>query len=101
MIDWTYPTLNLLDMICYNSVPVSIIGEDDKFKLNIHDVNSYEKKGYIITQDINTILYDSAIGPLLKYINVYVLVNGSYKKVSFYDYLEDKDILKYIKKPNN
>ena len=98
IIDWTYSTLNLLDSICYNAVPVNIVEETEGYKLNIHDIDKKEKKGYIITRDINTILYDSQILPILKYINVFVLVNGSYKKIPLQDYLEKNNILKYIKK---
>ena len=100
MIDWTYSTLNLVDSLCYNSIPVNIIRDDDRYKLNIHELDSKEQKGYIITREFDTILYNSAILPILKYINVFELVNGSYKKISIHEYLEEKNILKYIKKPN-
>lgn len=101
MIDWTYPTFKIYNELCFNSVPVNIIEKDGKFELNIHKLDTKEKRGYVITRDINTLFYNKSIEPLLKYINVYVYIKGNYTKISLIDYLEQKDILKYIKKPKN
>ena len=101
MIDWTFDTLSLFNNICYNSIPVSITDDDDKYKLNIHNIAKEERKGYIITRDMYTLLYIDAIKPILKYINVYVYSKGNYAKIPFEDYLKDINILKYVKIPIN
>jgi len=83
----------------YKSTPVNIIEDDGKCSLTIHDVDSREKKGYIINNpNLKNIFCDGAIEPLLNYINVYQLVDGYYKKIPLSDYLNKVNIIKYINK---
>lgn len=83
------------DLCNFKSIPVNIIREDDDYFLTIHDVDRREKKGYIITNDnLKNILCDSAIEPLLNYINVFELVDGKYKKIPIIEYINKTNTIK-------
>ena len=94
------------DLCNLRSIPVNIIRDDDDYELTIHDVDRREKKGYIITNNnLKNILCDSAIEPLLNYINVYELSNGKYKKIPIVEYVNKTNTIKLNfyknKKPSN
>ena len=58
------------------------------------------KKGFIIeNENIDTLLHNSFIEPLFKYINIYELVDGVYKKTSLQEYVKNNRY--YVKTPNN
>lgn len=87
-----------LDMLALNSTPIFIKNNVNGFKISFNEDN-YNSKGYIINSiHLNTLLRNNSIEPLIKYINIYELENGIYKKQNLEDYLKDKKILKYIKK---
>jgi len=87
-----------LDMLSLNSTPVYIENTIDGFKLSTKE-NNYNSKGYIINSiHLNTLLRNNSIEPLIRYINIYELDNGVYKKQNLEEYLREKKILKYIKK---
>jgi len=87
-----------LDMLALDSTPIFIKNNDDSFDISIKEDN-YNSKGYIInTIHLNTLLRNNSIDPLIKYINIYELDNGVYKKQNLEEYLKEKKILKYIKK---
>ncbi len=103
----TVNTLNsdsyrLLYNLCSNTIPYYISSEDNY----LYEVSNIRKNGtakiYVILDDaLKTIISNKNIDILLKYINVYSYKNGKYTKTSIEDYLENKNILKYIKKPSN
>ena len=98
--DIDYKSYNLLEQLCFNSIQV-YYGSDynDKYEVQLKKDNEYQKKGYLITRsNLNSIFYNSSLTSLFKYINVFVLVDGYYTKISIEEYLKDKNILKYIKK---
>ena len=98
--DIDYKSYNLLEQLCFNSIQV-YYGSDynDKYEVKLKKDNEYQKKGYLITRsNLNSIFYNSSLTSLFKYINVFVLVDGYYTKISIEEYLKDKNILKYIKK---
>ena len=98
--DIDYKSYNLLEQLCFNSIQV-YYGSDynDKYEVKLKKDNEYQKKGYLITKsNLNSIFYNSSLTSLFKYINVFVLVDGYYNKISIEEYLKDKNILKYIKK---
>ena len=98
--DIDYKSYNLLEQLCFNSIQV-YYGSDynDKYEVKLKKNNEYQKKGYLITRsNLNSIFYNSSLTSLFKYINVFVLVDGYYNKISIEEYLKDKNILKYIKK---
>ena len=98
--DIDYKSYNLLEQLCFNSIQV-YYGSDynDKYEVKLKKNNEYQKKGYLITRsNLNSIFYNSSLTSLFKYINVFVLVDGYYTKISIEEYLKDKNILKYIKK---
>lgn len=87
-----------LDMLSLNSTPIYIKNTVNGYNLSLYEDN-YIDKGYIINSIyLNNLLKNNSIEPLIKYINVYELKNGTYKKQNLEDYLRDKKILKYIKK---
>lgn len=87
-----------LDMLGLNSTPIYIKNNDDSYEISVSEDN-YNSKGYIINSiHLNTILRNNSIEPLIKYINIYEMDNGIYKKQNLEDYLREKKILKYIKK---
>lgn len=90
----------LLYNLCSNTIPY-YISSDDNY---LYEVNNIRKSGtakiYVMLDDALKIIISSKnIEVLLKYINVYSYKNGKYTKISVEDYLEYKNILKYIKKP--
>lgn len=92
----------LLYNLCSNTIPY-YISSDDNY---LYEVSNIRKNGtakiYVILDDaLKTIISNKNIDVLLKYINVYSYKNGKFTKTSIEDYLENKNILKYIKKPNN
>jgi hypothetical protein len=87
-----------LDMLTTNSTSIYIKNKDEGYKISIKEDN-YNSKGYIINSiHLNTLLRNNSIEPLIKFINIYELDNGIYKKQNLEDYLKDKRILKYLKK---
>ncbi len=88
----------VLSEIGINSTSVGIDECDGKYNLDSVNVENHSKKGYIINNDHN-IIYRSGMEQLIKYINVYELINGEYyKKIPFNEYKEE--VMKYIKKPS-
>lgn len=87
--------------VCDRSIPINITLLDDEFyKLSL-DKGISSKKVYMITEfDIKNIMCDTRILPLLKYLNVFELDNGTYKKTNLEEYMKRENILKYIKKPS-
>ena len=58
------------------------------------------KKAFIMEDEsIDSLLHNSLITPLFKYINIYELVDGVYKKTSLQEYVKNNRY--YVKKPNN
>jgi len=87
-----------LDMLALDSTPVFIKNNGNSFDISIKEDN-YNSKGYIInTIHLNTLLRNNSIEPLIKYINIYELDNGVYKKQNLEEYLKEKKILKYTRK---
>jgi len=87
-----------LDVLSSNSIPVYIENLSIGYKLSTSQ-DFYNSKGYIINSFyFDSLLKGSAINPLIKFINVYELENGIYKKTSLEDYLNDAKTLKYTKK---
>lgn len=95
-------SLRALFELCNSSIPVySTLLEDDSYNLSLKGIDKSSKKGYMIVDfNIQTLMLDSLLVPLLRYINVYELENDSYKKTNIEDYMKERDILKYIKRPN-
>lgn len=88
----------VLSEIGINSTSVGIDECDGKYNLDSVNVENHPKKGYIINNDHN-IMYRSGMEQLIKYINVYELIDGKYyKKIPFDEY--KKEVMKYIKKPS-
>ncbi len=99
--DMNFRTRALLDQLLRDSTKIAIREENDKYSLDSKSIDQHEKKGYIINNiKLLSIFYNYNVEPLLKYINVFELVDGYYKKIPMVDYLKRKDILKYIKKPS-
>jgi len=89
---------NCLDRLSLNSTPVFIENKPNGYNISMKE-NNYNSKGYIINSIyLNNLLKNNAIEPLIKYINIYELEDGIYKKQSLEEYLKDKKILKYTKK---
>jgi len=87
-----------LDMLALDSTPIYIENKLGGYKISLKEEN-YNSKGYIINSiHLNSLLRNNSIEPLIKYINIYELDNGDYKKQNLEEYLKDKKILKYIKK---
>lgn len=95
-------TFRILYSLCNNSVPY-YISSIDNYNYSISNIKEDgSAKIYVILDDIlKTSIFNKNVEELLKYINVYELSDGKYIKKSIEDYLENKDILKYIKKVNN
>ena len=88
-----------LDILSYNSTPIFISESINGYKLNTRDNKDYIKKGYIINSlYLERFLNNDALKPLIKYINVYELVDGIYKKIPLEKHLNDIKILKCTKK---
>ena len=91
----------LLYSLCSNTIPYYISTEDNY----TYEISNISKSGsakiYVMLDDIlKTILSSKNIDVLLKYINVYSYKNGRYIKTPIEEYLENKNILKYVKKRN-
>lgn len=94
-------SLRALYELCNSSRPIYITEKDNFYNITFNKVDRYSKKGYMIVDfNIQNIMCDSLLLPLLKYINIYILENDSYEKINIEDYMKEKDILKYIKKPS-
>ena len=95
-------SLRALYEICNSSIPIFITEKDNMYNISLSKVDRSSKKGYMIVDfNIQNLMCDSLLFPLLKYINIYILENGSYEKINIEDYMKERDILKYIKKPIN
>lgn len=101
VIDLNNSSLRALYEICNNSIPVSISENDyDTYDLYLNKIDRRNKKAYMIVDfNIHNLMCDSLLTPILKYINIYELKDGHYTKTNIEDYMKEKDILKYIKKP--
>lgn len=94
-------SLRTLYEICNSSIPIFITENDNMYNISLNKVDRSSKKGYMIVDfNIQNLMCDSLLLPLLKYINIYYLENNSYEKINIEDYMREKDILKYIKKPS-
>ena len=94
-------SLRALYELCNSSIPIYITEKDNFYNITFNKVDRCSKKGYMIVDfNIQNIMCDSLLLPLLKYINIYILENDSYEKINIEDYMKEKDILKYIKKPS-
>ena len=92
-------TYSFLYRVCFESKPIYIKEDDEDFKIYSNRVNN-SKKAYILeNQNLSTLMYDSSIKPLFKYINIYELDNGVYKKTPIQEYI-NLNILEYTKKPS-
>lgn len=100
--DLNNSSLRSLYEICNSSIPINISeNEDSTYDIYLHRGDKKNKKAYrIVNFDIQNLICDSLLVPLLKYIYVYELKDGHYIKIHIEDYMKDKDILKYIKKPS-
>lgn len=99
--DLNNSSLRALYEICNNSIPINITEKEyEGYDITLHKSSRISKKGYFIVNfNIHNLMCDSLLFPLLKYINVYELKDGTYSKTTIEDYMKEKDILKYIKKP--
>ena len=94
-------SLRALYELCNSSMPIFITENNNLYDITFNKVDRSSKKGYMIVDfNIQNLMCDSLLLPLLKYINIYILENGSYEKINIEDYMKEKDILKYIKKPS-
>ena len=94
-------SLRALYELCNSSIPIYITEKDNFYNITFNKVDRCSKNGYMIVDfNIQNIMCDSLLLPLLKYINIYILENDSYEKINIEDYMKEKDILKYIKKPS-
>ena len=100
--DLSNDSFRFLYKICNNSLPIYIDEVlYDKYEIYVNKGNKKTKKAYLITDyNVKNLICDSSILPFLKYIYVYELKNGTYVKTNIEDYMKEKDILKYIKKPS-
>lgn len=100
--DLNNSSLRALYEMCNSSIPISISeNEDDTYDLYLHKIDRRNKKAYMIVNfDIQNLMCDSLLIPILRYIHVYSLKNGHYEKTNIEDYMKERDILKYIKKPS-
>lgn len=88
-----------LDILSQNATPVYIENTLNGYNISTNENTDYNKKGYIInTLYLNNLLNNEALKPLIKYINIYELIDGEYKKISLEKHLDDIKILKYTKK---
>ena len=81
-----------------DSKPLYINEKDGNITIN-NKRDEYSKKVYILKDEtIDSIIYNSNIRSLFKYINILEYKNGAYKNTSLESYIKEK---KYIKKPSN
>lgn len=93
-------TYSFLYRVCFDSKPIYIKEKDEDYVIYSHIVNN-SKKAYILeNNNLSSLIYDSAIKPLFKYINIYELVDGVYKRIPLQEYINE-NILEYTKKPSN
>lgn len=95
-------SLRALYELCNSSIPIySTMLDGYSYNLSLKSIDKSSKKGYMIIDfNIQTLMLDSLLMPLLKYINIYEANNGVYRKINIEDYMKEIDILKYIKKPS-
>lgn len=100
--DFNSNCMKIFYNICNRSIPISIDEIDyDKYALIIDKLDKNKKKAYLIKDfNLNHVIYDNSIVTLLKYINVFEYQDGYYKKINIEEYLKEKNIIKYIKKPS-
>lgn len=99
--DFNFNSMRIFYDICNRSIPVSIENIDyEKYEL-INKLDKNKKKVYLIKDfNINNIIYDNSILPLLKYMYVLEYEKDGYKKINLEEYMKRENILKYIKKPS-
>ena len=74
--------------------------ENGKYNVSSKRTNAFQKKAYlIVNSSLNNYLYNKNIQDLLPFINVFTYEDINYTKTNLKDYLQEKNILKYIKKP--
>ena len=99
--DMTNETIRCLYQFCNKSIPVNIIEEDESYFIDSKKRKNYSKKGYMyIGTNLHSILYNSNVELLLKYINIYTLSDNKFRKINIEEYMKKNNILKYIKKPS-
>lgn len=100
--DLNNATLRYLYALCNSALQVNISEkEDGTYSITNYKIDKRKKKAYIILEpSFKNYLYDSSLVPLLKYINIYELNKENYEKINIEEYMKDKNILKYIKKPS-
>lgn len=101
--DMSNETFRCLYELYNNSIPVYMKENDDKIvvDISIEESKDHQRKGYIFFgTNMNTLIYNKAIEPLLKYINIYHLKDDIYKITNIEEYMKKNNILKYIKKPS-
>lgn len=92
-------TYNLLYEICSNTIPYYISIRDNVCEIKNRRKDNY-KKIYVIMGNIFKMLITGRdIEPIIKYINVYEYNNGKYNIIPIVEYMKEKNILKYVKKP--
>lgn len=92
-------TYNLLYEICSNTIPYYISIKDNVCEIKNCGKDNY-KKIYVIMGNIFKMLITGRdIEPIIKYINVYEYNNGKYNIIPIVEYMKEKNILKYVKKP--
>lgn len=92
-------TYNLLYEICSNTIPYYISIRDNVCEIKNRRKDNY-KKIYVIMGNIFKMLITGRdIKPIIKYINVYEYNNGKYNIIPIVEYMKEKNILKYVKKP--
>ena len=100
--DFNSSSISFIYDVSNKSIPINVLElEDGLFELSLEKKDVRSKKVYMIKDfDIKNIMCDSRIIPILKYLNVFEIENGKYKKINIEDYMKREDILKYIKKPS-
>lgn len=97
-----YVSFNILRDLSIDSVQVYYEKDDENGKYNVSSkrTNAFQKKAYlIVNSSLNNYLYNKNIQDLLPFINVFTYEDINYTKTNLKDYLQEKNILKYIKKP--
>ena len=86
--------------VFFNSKPVYIKDEEYKSIITTKRTPNYKKAYIIKDENIDTLIFNNNIKAIFKYINIYELVDGVYKKTSLESYINE-NIHKYTKKPSN